>query len=172
LDLIVYARVSTQRQKDLGLGFNAQRNRVLQVAKARGDQVVAWFTETERGRRSDRPELDRALIKARHCGAIVVVAKLDSLARDAELVQRLAREADSNGFGGLLCADLPDLDATTAGGRKVLSVMASVVKFESRRISERTRELLTQARARGEKLGAFSHQVIQRSGAAGGTAEG
>ncbi len=112
------------------------------------------------------------MIKARHCDAIVVVAKLDSLARDAELVQRLAREADSNGFGGLLFADLPDLDATTAGGRKVLSVMASVAKLESRRISERTRELLTQARARGKKLGVFSHQVIQRSAAAGGTAEG
>jgi DNA invertase Pin-like site-specific DNA recombinase len=112
------------------------------------------------------------LINARPCGAIVVVAKLDSLARDAELVQRLAREDDSNGFGGLLFADLPDLDATTAGGRKVLCALASVAKIESRRIPERTRELLTQARARGKKLGVFSHQVIQRSAAAGGTAEG
>jgi hypothetical protein len=45
LDLIASANVSTQRQKDRGLGFDAQRNRVLQLAKARGDQVVAWFTE-------------------------------------------------------------------------------------------------------------------------------
>lgn len=47
----------------------------------------------------------------------MAVAKLDRLARDAELVLRLSREAERNGFGGLLFADLPEADCTTAAGR-------------------------------------------------------
>ena len=163
MDLIAYTRVSTQRQKDSGLGIGAQRDLVLQLAEARGDRVVAWFTETESGRRCDRPELDRALIEARRRGAIVVVAKLDSLARDAELVLRLARESDSNGFGGLLFADLPNVDATTAAGRVVLSIMASVAEFERRRIGDRTKKVLAQAKARGKKRGGLRPSTQRRN---------
>jgi hypothetical protein len=96
----------------------------------------------ESGRKVDRPELAKALAEARRLGAAVAVAKLDRIARDAELVLRLAREADRNGFGGLLFADLPEVDATTAAGRMVLTVMASVAEYEGRRIAERTREAL------------------------------
>jgi hypothetical protein len=35
------------------------------------------------------------------------VAKLDRIARDAELVLRLSREAAPNGMGGFLFCDLP-----------------------------------------------------------------
>ena len=64
MDLIAYVRVSTQRQQASGLGIEAQRARVLALAEARGDRVVAWFTETESGRRADRPELARAMAEA------------------------------------------------------------------------------------------------------------
>ncbi len=163
VDLIAYVRVSTQRQQDSGLGIDAQRDRVLQLAHARGDRVVKWFTEIESGRRSGRPELGRAMIEARRRGAVVVVAKLDRLARDAELVLCLAREAERNGFRGLLFADLPDIDSGTAAGRMVLSVMASVAEFESRRIGERTKEALAQAKARGKKLGGLRPSTLRRN---------
>jgi DNA invertase Pin-like site-specific DNA recombinase len=84
----------------------------------------------------------------------VVVAKLDRLARDAEFVLRLSREAEANGLSGFLFADLPDVDATTSAGRLILTVMASVAEFESRRISERTRDALNAAKAKGTQLGA------------------
>jgi DNA invertase Pin-like site-specific DNA recombinase len=96
----------------------------------------------------------------------VAVAKLDRIARDAELVLRLSREAQANGMGGFLFCDLPDVDATTAAGRMVLSVMASVAEFESRRISERTRDALAAAKARGVKLGGLRPGTITRNDAA------
>jgi DNA invertase Pin-like site-specific DNA recombinase len=101
----------------------------------------------------DRPELAKALAEARRLGAAVAVAKLDRIARDAELVLRLSREAEANGMAGFLCCDLPDIDATTAAGRMVLSVMASVADFEERRVSERTKDALAAAKARGVQLG-------------------
>ncbi len=163
MDLIAYVRVSTTRQGDSGLGLEAQRARVLQLAESRGARVVGWFTEIESGRKADRPQLAAAMAQARKLGAVVAVAKLDRLARDAELVLKLAREAERNGFGGLLFADLPEIDATTAAGRMVLSVMASVAEFESRRIGERTREALAAARARGVKLGGLRPSTLKRN---------
>jgi DNA invertase Pin-like site-specific DNA recombinase len=165
LQLIAYYRVSTTRQGESGLGLAAQRAKVAALAEQRGAVVVAEFTEVESGRKADRPQLAAAMAEARRRGAVVAVAKLDRLARDAELVLRLSREAERNGFGGLLFADL-DVDASTAAGRMVLSLMASVAEFEARRISERTREALAAARARGVKLGGLRAETITRNDAA------
>jgi len=166
VELIAYYRVSTARQGESGLGIEAQRAKVEQLAADRRAAVVAEFVEVESGRKADRPQLAAALAEARSRGAAVAVAKLDRIARDAELVLRLSREAERNGMAGFLFCDLPDIDATTAAGRMVLSVMASVAEFEGRRISERTREALQQAKARGVKLGGLRENTITRNGAA------
>jgi DNA invertase Pin-like site-specific DNA recombinase len=153
VELIAYYRVSTARQGESGLGIEAQRAKVEQLAAERRAVLVAEFVEVESGRKTDRPQLAAALAEARKRGAAVAVAKLDRIARDAEFVLRLSREAERNGMAGFLFCDLPDVDATTAAGRMVLTVMASVAEFEARRIGERTREALTAAKARGVKLG-------------------
>jgi DNA invertase Pin-like site-specific DNA recombinase len=106
------------------------------------------------------------MAEARKRGAVVAVAKLDRLARDAELVLRLSREAERNGFGGLVFCDLPDIDATTSAGRMVLTMMASVAEFESRRIGERTREAMAAAKARGVKFGGINSGTATRNDAA------
>ena len=164
--LVAYYRVSTERQGQGGLGLEAQREKVLQLAAERGAVVMAEFVEVESGRKNDRPQLVAALEKARACGAVVAVAKLDRIARDAEFVLRLAREAEANGMGGFLFCDLPDVDATTAAGRMVLTVMASVAEFEARRISERTKEALAAAKRRGVKLGGMRPKTLTRNDAA------
>jgi DNA invertase Pin-like site-specific DNA recombinase len=166
LQLVAYYRVSTERQGQSGLGLEAQQAKVQQLAADRRAVIVAEFVEVESGRKVDRPELAKALAEARRLGAAVAVAKLDRIARDAELVLRLSREAEANGMAGFLFCDLPDIDATTAAGRMVLSVMASVAEFEGRRISERTREALAAAKARGVALGGKRPGTIRENAAA------
>jgi len=166
VELIAYYRVSTERQGQSGLGLEAQRAKVEQMAADRGATLVAEFVEVESGRKADRPQLAAALVEARKRGAAIAVAKLDRIARDAEFVLRLSREAERNGMGGFLFCDLPDVDATTAAGRMVLTVMASVAEFEARRISERTREALAAAKARGVKLGGLRANTLTRNDAA------
>jgi len=90
VQLIAYYRVSTERQGQSGLGLEAQRAKVEQLAAERGAELVAEFVEVESGRKADRPQLAAALAAARKLGAVVAVAKLDRIARDAELVLRLS----------------------------------------------------------------------------------
>ena len=171
MELIAYYRVSTARQGESGLGLEAQRSKLQQLAADRGAVVVAEYVEVESGRKAARPKLAAAMAEARKRGAVVAVAKLDRLARDAELVLRLSREAERNGFGGLVFADL-DVDATTSAGRLILSMMASVAEFEGRRISERTREALAAAKARGVKLGGTRPGTLQENARAKAAAAG
>jgi DNA invertase Pin-like site-specific DNA recombinase len=172
VELIAYYRVSTARKDYSGLGLEAQRSKLQQLAADRGAVVVAEFVEVESGRKAERLQLAVAMAEARKRGAVMGVAKLDRLARDAELVLRLAREADRNGFGGLLFADQPEVDATTAAGRMVLTVMASVAEYEGRRIAERTREALAAAKARGVKLGGSRPGTLKENAKAKAAAAG
>jgi DNA invertase Pin-like site-specific DNA recombinase len=162
VQIVSYIRVSTTRQGESGLGLEAQQAKVQQLAAERGAEVIAEFVEIESGRKSDRPQLAAAVAQARKTGAVLAVAKLDRLARDAELVLRLAREAEVGGFG-MVFADLPECDASTAAGRLHLSMMASVAEYEGRRISERTREALAAAKARGVKLGGLKGATAGRN---------
>jgi DNA invertase Pin-like site-specific DNA recombinase len=58
---VAYFRVSTDRQGKSGLGLEAQRKSVLDYLDGGRWQLVAEFTEVESGKRSDRPELEKAL---------------------------------------------------------------------------------------------------------------
>ena len=69
---VAYFRVSTDRQGKSGLGLEAQRKSVLDYLDGGRWQLVADLTEVESGKRSDRPELEKALaackkLKAKLC---------------------------------------------------------------------------------------------------------
>ena len=153
MEAVAYLRVSTRAQGDSGLGIEAQRERVAQAAAARGGELVAEFVEIESGRKSDRPQLAAALAEARRRKALLVVGKVD----------RLAREAAANGMAGFLFADLPEADTSSANGRMLLGLMASIAEWEAGRIAERTREALAAARARGVKLGGLRPGTAARN---------
>ena len=160
---LAYYRVSTDRQGNSGLGLEAQRAKVEVMASERGAVIAAEFVEVESGRKNDRPQLAAALAQARAEKAVIAVAKIDRLARDAGFVLKLANEAEKNGMGGFIFCDLPDIDATTSAGRMVLTMMASVAEFEARRISERTKEALAAAKARGVCLGGYREGAAQKA---------
>ena len=135
------------------------------MAAERSAVIVAKYVEVESGRKNDRPQLSSALAQARAQKAVIAVAKIDRLARDAGFVLKLANEAEKNGMGGFVFCDLPDIDATTSAGRMVLTMMASVAEFEARRISERTREALAAAKERGVRLGGYREAAAKQSSA-------
>ena len=74
---IAYFRVSTDRQGKSGLGLDAQREAVMNYLNGGRWTLVGEFTEVESGKKSDRPELARALAMCRLYCARLVIAKLD-----------------------------------------------------------------------------------------------
>src|SRR5215469_6022800 len=58
---VSYLRVSTFKQGSAGLGIEAQRAAVASYLAGFGAEPIAEFVEVESGKRTDRPELARAL---------------------------------------------------------------------------------------------------------------
>jgi DNA invertase Pin-like site-specific DNA recombinase len=140
---VVYYRVSTARQGASGLGLEAQRVAVETLCASRSWSIIAPpFQEVESGKRSDRPELLKALEQAKLTGARLVIAKLDRLSRDATFLLTL----QDSGVR-FVAADMPDANDLTVG------IMALVARQERQAISRRTKEALAVAKARGVRLG-------------------
>src|ERR671916_409637 len=93
--LVSYLRVSTDRQGRSGLGLQAQRKAVEDFLNVGSWKPVAEFVEIESGKRDDRPKLVEALALCRLHNAVLVIAKLDRLSRDAHFLLGLQKDRKS-----------------------------------------------------------------------------
>ena len=140
---VAYLRVSTDGQGRSGLGMEAQRAAVEAHAATTGGRIVAEFVEVESGRKRDRPQLAAALEACRRQrGAVLLLAKLDRLARNVAFVSGLMESGVE-----FVAADMPTVNRLT------VHILAAVAEEEARMISARTKAALAAAKARGVKLG-------------------
>jgi DNA invertase Pin-like site-specific DNA recombinase len=139
---VAYYRVSTAKQGQSGLGLEAQRAAVLAYLNGGNWQLVAEHTEVESGKDNDRPALASALHDCRLMGARLIIAKLDRLSRNAAFLLSLADSGVD-----FVCADMPEANRLTIG------LLAVVAQHEREMISQRTKDALAAAKARGVKLG-------------------
>ena len=143
--LVAYYRVSTKKQERSGLGLDAQRHDVEQLAAREGRSIVADYTEAESAWKDsleNRPQLQRAIDHAKAANATLVIAKLDRLARSVYVTQLLKRTGVS-----FTCCDMPNANSLT------IDVIAAVNEDESRRISARTRSAMAAAKRQGRSFG-------------------
>jgi DNA invertase Pin-like site-specific DNA recombinase len=138
---VTYLRVSTDRQGKSGLGLEAQRKAVADHVGGKGE-IAAEYVEIESGKKNDRPQLARALAEAKRIGAVLLIAKLDRLARNVAFIANLLEAGVE-----IAAADMPEAN------RFLLHVMAAVAEHEAQAISDRTRAALAAAKARGVALG-------------------
>jgi Site-specific recombinases, DNA invertase Pin homologs len=157
---VVYYRVSTAAQGRSGLGLDAQRQAVEALCNSRGWEIIAPpYTEVESGKRADRPELTKALHRAKVTGATLVVAKLDRLSRNVAFLAALQESGAK-----FIAADMPEANELT------VHIMAAVAQAERKAISKRTQEALQAAKARGQRLGNPNGAAALRRAQRGNTA--
>lgn len=86
---ISYYRVSTKKQKESGLGLQAQKDTVMNYVNHKNGVLLKEFREVESGKKNDRPMLTQAMEQCRLYGATLLIAKLDRLSRDAVFLLQL-----------------------------------------------------------------------------------
>ena len=134
-----YARIST-RDQSLNLQIDA-------LKKAGCEKI---YTDIASGAKSERPELAKLLENLR-TDDVIVIWKLDRLGRSLKHLVALVAELLEKGIGLQSLND--PIDTTTAQGRLIFNIFASLAEFEKDLISERTQAGLSAARARGRTGG-------------------
>ncbi len=140
---ILYYRVNTKGQEESGLGLEAQQAEANRFLVQHKHHRIAEYTETESGRRESRQELLKAIAHAKRSKAVLVVAKLDRLARNVHFTSSLLKSQVD-----FVACDNPYANKLT------IHILAAVAEDEADRISARTKAALAAYRARGGVLGA------------------
>ena|SRR6202044_344551 len=138
---VAYYRVSTDRQGATGYGLDAQRADALRYVDA--GRLAGEFVEVESGKRhTNRPQLAAALAECRRLKAVLVIAKLDRLARNVAFISALMESGAE-----FVCCDNPH------ASKLMLHMLAAFAEHEREQISARTKAALAVAKARGVRLG-------------------
>lgn len=137
--ILGYARVSTGDQDVAG-----------QTMRLEAAGAIKVFTDVMSGKSMDRPGLADLLAYARK-GDTLAVVRLDRLGRSlSELLSTVARLKER----GIALLSLEEkIDTSSAAGELVFHVFGSIAHFERRLISERTKDGIAAARAKGKLPG-------------------
>jgi site-specific DNA recombinase len=147
---IGYVRASTGGQ---GITLEAQAEKIRQLAQLREMDLLDVIVDGgQSGKDTDRPGLQRLLALADgRCVDVIVIAKLDRLARSVSDLNTLVQRFRKRGVALVSVAE--SLDTESASGRLLINLLASVAQFEREVIAERTATALQWKRSLGEKVG-------------------
>lgn len=137
--ILGYARVSTGDQDITGQAMRLEEAGAIKV-----------FSDVISGKSMDRPGLAELLTYAR-AGDTLVVVRLDRLGRS--LAELLAIVEDLRRRGIALLSLEEKIDTNSAAGELVFHVFGAIAHFERRLISERTKDGIAAARAKGKRPG-------------------
>lgn len=145
--LIGYARVSKadgsqvlDLQKDALLNAGVEENNI--------------YCDYASGKLDDRPNLQACLKALRKGEDTLVVWKLDRLGRNLKHLIEIIHDLQNRDIMfKVLTGQGANIDTSTANGRLIFGIFATLAEYERELISERTKAGLIAARARGRKGG-------------------
>lgn len=146
--IAIYVRVSSRRQD-----MRSQTPDLKQWAGHAPDgQPVRFYRDSKTGRTMDRPGWNRleADIDAGKVSSLVVW-RMDRLGRTASGLTALFEKLQARGVNFVSLKD--GIDLSTAAGRLIANVLASVAEYENEVRSERVRAGQEAARAAGKRWG-------------------
>ena len=149
-NFVAYLRVSTDKQGAFGLGIEAQREAVRRYVASVGGNLIEEYVEVETGRSATRPVLLQSIARCRREGAVLLIARLDRLARSVSFIASLM-----DGGIEFVAADIP------GANKMMLQMLAVFAEFERDQIAARTKAALAAAKARGVVLGANGKKLAQ-----------
>lgn len=140
-ELIGYARVS---KSDGSQVLDLQKDALLNA----GVEARMIYEDLASGKNDDRPGLD-ACLKALRPGDALAIWKLDRLGRDLRHLVTTVDDLSRRGVGFRVLSGQTPIDTSTAQGKLMFGIFASLAEFEHELIRDRTIAGLASARARG-----------------------
>jgi len=138
-DNLGYARVSTSEQD-----LDGQKQRLKEAG------AIRIFTDTVSGKTFDRKGLAELIDHAR-AGDSLVVVRLDRLGRSLKELLDTVEDLKARQINLISLEE--NIDTTSAAGELVFHVFGAIAHFERRLISERTKDGLAAAKAKGNLPG-------------------
>ena len=160
--VVIYTRVSTNKQGIHGLGIEAQK-KLIEGALNGGDwKIIGEYQEQESGTKTDegRPELAKAIKMCRKHNATLWVSTMSRLSRRASFVIRLIEEMEEGKFN-FFVADNPTMHTGT------LEFQAVMAAQQARQIRHDTKAALGRIKEHIAKEGSYtakSGRVITKLG--------
>ncbi|MTH17748.1 recombinase family protein [Flavobacterium sp. LC2016-01] len=140
---VSYYRVSRKEQGISGLGLSAQKNSVVKYVESQDGVIINEFTEIETGtNKRERIEIHKAIQLAKNENAVLVIAKLDRLARNVSFVSSLMDAGIE-----FLAVDMPSANNFT------IHIFSALAEQEAKLISSRTKLALAELKKGGSVLG-------------------
>jgi site-specific DNA recombinase len=153
---VLLLRVSTQRQKDSGIGIELQEATCRDYCARMGIPVLSVHTDagvSGKDALSKRPGLQAAIAAVQGApGSVMVAYSLSRLGRSQKLIWTLL---DDRGEYALPFVSATEpFDTSTPMGRAMLGMLAVWAQLEADLASERSIDALAAVAERGTKLGA------------------
>ncbi len=146
----LYARISTVNH---GQDPEVQLRELREYCQHRGFAITGEYIDRGiSGSRERRPELDRLWgdCRKRRLDAVVVY-RYDRFARSLRQLVNALQEFRDLGVDFISLHE--GVDTSTANGRLIFGIFASIAEFERELIRDRVRSGLAAARAKGKRLG-------------------
>lgn len=152
-----YTRVSTSEQAADGVSLRVQAEKISAYGVVKDWPLLDIIADEGQSAKSlARPGLQRllSLVEAGHID-VVIIYKLDRLTRSVADLDRLMKLFERKGVA--LVSLQESLDATTATGRLMMNLLASVSQWEREVIGERTKDAMAQLKHEGQR---YCHAVF------------
>lgn len=152
--IVGYGCLNTLSPQPKNLSLDDQEKIVRDYASEQGWELVGFYRDTTESSNSlSQPMLEQLIAESsgdRFDG--LVIARLDRLTRNIRVLNTLINEMCLNNGKALVSIE-EGLDSSNACGALALNIIDIVTKWDTKRISDRTREIIARKRARGERVG-------------------
>jgi site-specific DNA recombinase len=161
MKVALYTRVSTEEQAKEGFSLSAQLEKMKAFCFSQGWQIYKEFTEEGRSAKDlERPQLQSLLKEMNHFD-VVLVYKLDRLSRNVSDINILLNTFEKNNVAFKSVTE--PYDTTTAQGKLLINIFASLAQFERDQLAERTHMGMTRKHEEGQRNGGnapFGYDLI------------
>ncbi len=149
-NVAIYTRTSTDRQDT---GLEAQERALLDYCSQRGIQAPLKFSDAGiSGSKASRPGLNALLLAAREGQiGIILVYSFSRFARNTRHLLDSLEEFERLGISFVSLTE--NLDTKSAIGKALFTIISAISQLERELISERVKNGLNNARAKGKVVG-------------------